>query len=70
LRGRGLDTCVTRPLRARYLYWFLRYRLELRRQVAISNLVGLEVEDVDTDAVFHFAFAEIMHARSPLPVLL
>ena len=43
---------------------------EFFRNGRIADLVVVKVHDVQTLAVFHFTFAEIMQIRLPLVVLL
>jgi hypothetical protein len=36
----------------------------------VADVVGVEIEGVHADAVFHFTVAKIVQARLPLPILL
>ena len=44
-------------------------RLQLARQVRITNLIGVKVSHAHPHAVFHFACAKIMQKRAPTLVL-
>ena len=40
--------------------------LEFLRHFRIADVVGVEIEGVDADAVFHFTLSEIVQIRLPL----
>ena len=46
------------------------YRFEFLWHFRVADVVGVVIEGVNPDAVFHFTLAEIVQARLPLPILL
>ena len=44
--------------------------LKFLRRLGVPDFFRVEIDDVNAHAVFDFAFAEIVQARLPLPVLL